>query len=262
MRVVIEIEDGEQTTVTTSPSGVTVARSPDSDPDDGSDATASSPSPDAVDQSAGTAPTADITPDQPETSSDPAAHMVDDVEAMDAGAAPAADSAPDEPEVFDPTTEDAVDEAAIDPDSDSAIDAGTAPDSHDAFDPESGPESDVDFPGDGAAVDAGSAPGDEADPSDAEDTGIGDLEGVPATDAGAAPADLVSEVVSTTVEEPDDLTAISGLGPSSEAALIAAGITTYAALAARSDEELRQIMSDAGLAVSVESWATQAESLG
>lgn len=227
MRIVIEIEDGVQARATTVPTDVTIRLSPDSALHDSRSVMEADSSPDDEAHSAGSAPTADAAPDEPEAFSDTAVDAVDEVEALETIVG-------------------------------SALDAGAAP----GADVAHGDASDVEIPEDSGALDAGSAPDSvEDEGSVTEASGIGDLDGVPATDAGAAPADLVDETAPATIEEADDLTAISGLGPRSEAALMAAGITTYAALAARGDEELRQILSDAGLAVSVESWAAQAQAL-
>lgn len=61
--------------------------------------------------------------------------------------------------------------------------------------------------------------------------------------------------------EPDDLTVIEGIGPKMSAALQAAGITTYAQLAASSEDTLRAAVEAAGmrLAPSISTWAEQAE---
>ncbi len=60
--------------------------------------------------------------------------------------------------------------------------------------------------------------------------------------------------------EPDDLTKISGIGPKASEVLVAAGIVSYADLAAKSEPQLRQVFSDAHTAVprSVSTWAMQA----
>ena len=59
---------------------------------------------------------------------------------------------------------------------------------------------------------------------------------------------------------PDDLTKIEGIGPKMNAALNAAGITTFARLAQASEEELRAAIEAAGMrfAPSVSTWAEQA----
>lgn len=58
----------------------------------------------------------------------------------------------------------------------------------------------------------------------------------------------------------DDLTVVEGIGPKMSAALIAAGIDTYAKLAEATEDELRAAVEDAGmrLAPSLETWAEQA----
>jgi len=59
----------------------------------------------------------------------------------------------------------------------------------------------------------------------------------------------------------DDLTKIEGVGPKMSAALIAAGLTTFAKVAAASEDELRTAIEAAGmsLAPSISTWAEQAE---
>lgn len=60
--------------------------------------------------------------------------------------------------------------------------------------------------------------------------------------------------------KPDDLTRIEGIGPKMSGALIAAGIDTFAKLAAASEDALRKAIQDAGmnLAPSLATWAEQA----
>ncbi|PJF23429.1 MAG: hypothetical protein CUN56_01035 [Phototrophicales bacterium] len=62
------------------------------------------------------------------------------------------------------------------------------------------------------------------------------------------------------VSEPDDLTKIEGVGPKYRDALVAAGITTFAALAAASLEDIQAAAAAAGMrnAASMETWAEQA----
>ncbi len=61
--------------------------------------------------------------------------------------------------------------------------------------------------------------------------------------------------------EPDDLKRIEGIGPKMEQVLHAAGITTFAELAARTPEELQAILDAAGVRriTSPETWAEQAK---
>ena len=63
----------------------------------------------------------------------------------------------------------------------------------------------------------------------------------------------------TAVATPDDLTKIEGIGPKMSAALIAAGIDTYAKLADSTEDALNQAIQDAGmrLAPSLGTWAEQ-----
>jgi predicted flap endonuclease-1-like 5' DNA nuclease len=72
----------------------------------------------------------------------------------------------------------------------------------------------------------------------------------------AAPPAPVEEVVQT----PDDLRRIEGIGPKLSGVLQAAGITTFAALATRSPDELRAILDDAGISAISDptSWPEQA----
>lgn len=60
--------------------------------------------------------------------------------------------------------------------------------------------------------------------------------------------------------EPDDLTKVEGIGPKMDAALKAAGITTFARLAQTSEDDLRAAIEAAGMrfAPSVTTWAEQA----
>jgi len=57
---------------------------------------------------------------------------------------------------------------------------------------------------------------------------------------------------------PQDLTKIEGVGPKIAETLKAAGITTYAQLAATSPEDLRKILADAGISADPETWPEQA----
>jgi predicted flap endonuclease-1-like 5' DNA nuclease len=63
---------------------------------------------------------------------------------------------------------------------------------------------------------------------------------------------------------PDDLTGIGGVGPKVADVLVSAGITTYAQLAATSEEQLREILAAAGpryRAMDPASWPEQARRL-
>lgn len=63
---------------------------------------------------------------------------------------------------------------------------------------------------------------------------------------------------------PDDLTGIGGVGPKVADVLVSAGITTYAQLAATSEEQLREILTAAGpryRAMDPASWPEQARRL-
>lgn len=60
--------------------------------------------------------------------------------------------------------------------------------------------------------------------------------------------------------QPDDLTKVEGIGPKMDAALKAAGITTFARLAQTSEDDLRAAVAAAGMhfAPSIPTWAEQA----
>lgn len=57
----------------------------------------------------------------------------------------------------------------------------------------------------------------------------------------------------------DDLTRIEGIGPKTAEALRAAGITTFAQLATTPEEQLRQILHDAGIGGDPGTWPRQAQ---
>lgn len=87
----------------------------------------------------------------------------------------------------------------------------------------------------------------------------------PETPAPAAAAPDVPEVpevpaASVAPAAPDDLARLNGIGPKSAAALAAAGIATYAALAASSDDALRAALSAGSVRLvgDVDTWAQQA----
>lgn len=76
-----------------------------------------------------------------------------------------------------------------------------------------------------------------------------------------APDAAVAPIVEAEAAAPvDDLTNISGLGPKSAAVLAAAGIDSYARLAATSEPELRRILTEAHATVprNVNTWSMQA----
>jgi len=63
-------------------------------------------------------------------------------------------------------------------------------------------------------------------------------------------------------QEPDDLTQISGIGPKISAILQDAGITNYVQLADADEDEIKKILSEAGLRLGdPESWIQQAQAL-
>ncbi len=86
-----------------------------------------------------------------------------------------------------------------------------------------------------------------------------DVEPTKVVDVEAAEPEPEPEAVAETTE-PDDLTAIDGIGPKMSAALIEYGITTYERLAGMSQDEIRAAIKAAGMrfAPSVPSWAQQA----
>jgi predicted flap endonuclease-1-like 5' DNA nuclease len=78
----------------------------------------------------------------------------------------------------------------------------------------------------------------------------------PKAAAEAVPAKSATKAAA----KPDDLTVIEGIGPKMSAALVAAGIDTYARLAQTSEEALHAAVEAAGmrLAPSIPTWAQQA----
>jgi predicted flap endonuclease-1-like 5' DNA nuclease len=79
-------------------------------------------------------------------------------------------------------------------------------------------------------------------------------------DAGPA-AVMVEEGaggVSAAETAPDDLTAIDGIGPKISGILGEDGITTFEQLAACDVDYLQQLLADAGVAASAETWPEQA----
>jgi len=76
--------------------------------------------------------------------------------------------------------------------------------------------------------------------------------------AAAAPAAPVAEAPA--VAEPDELTKLEGIGPKISEALIAAGLDTFAKVAAASQEDFQAALEASGMsfAPSAESWAEQA----
>jgi len=82
-------------------------------------------------------------------------------------------------------------------------------------------------------------------------------------DAEQAKAEKKARVAASKPEvkvEADDLVKIEGIGPKVAKALIAAGITTYAALAESKVEDIQKIVTDSGLRMmSPEGWIDQAK---
>jgi predicted flap endonuclease-1-like 5' DNA nuclease/uncharacterized membrane protein len=81
----------------------------------------------------------------------------------------------------------------------------------------------------------------------------------PATEAPVAVA--AAAAAATAPAEADDLTQLAGIGPKASAALNAAGITTYAALAQCNEPQIRHALYEGGMLPpgSVSSWPMQAE---
>jgi predicted flap endonuclease-1-like 5' DNA nuclease len=99
------------------------------------------------------------------------------------------------------------------------------------------------------------------DKVDAEAKAKADAEAKAKADAEAtAKADAEANATQSD-DEPDDLTRVEGIGPKYSDALIAAGVTTFAQIASKSEEELTQIVRDAGMRrpASIVSWAEQAK---
>ena len=84
-----------------------------------------------------------------------------------------------------------------------------------------------------------------------------------ATDADSASSTETSEAPAKTTasSEPDDLTKIEGVGPKLQEILYAAGVTTYASLAASSAETLTEKIKSGGFKApfKADSWAEQAK---
>jgi DNA-directed RNA polymerase subunit beta' len=84
----------------------------------------------------------------------------------------------------------------------------------------------------------------------------------PAVQPTPPPVGRVAAVAAVAEAKPapavDDLTRIEGIGPKTATALRAAGITTFAQLAATSEEELSRILRDAGISADPGTWPEQA----
>ncbi|MAU10544.1 MAG: hypothetical protein CL607_12025 [Anaerolineaceae bacterium] len=98
-------------------------------------------------------------------------------------------------------------------------------------------------------------PVEEAPVPDVEAEVVPEPEPEPAPTPAPAPAPAVAS------DEPDDLTKVEGIGPKYNDTLIAAGVSTFAAIAELSEEQLVKIIRDAGMRKppSVGSWAQQAK---
>ncbi len=161
----------------------------------------------------------------------------------------------------------------------------TASLSRDAIEESAAPASDVDMAAD-APIEAGGPPADALAPEASAPDKTADLTETPIEEqlvksAMEAPPEArppkppdednivpqpISEAIvqqaqdEVTPRAKDDLTIIEGIGPKMSAALIAAGINSFAALAESSEENIRTAISAAGMrfAPSVPTWAEQA----
>ncbi|MBO9309574.1 MAG: hypothetical protein J7551_07310 [Chloroflexi bacterium] len=104
----------------------------------------------------------------------------------------------------------------------------------------------------GAAEGSGSAAGASIAPAAAAASA--------ATEAVAAAPEALAEQAKAQPAPPDDLTIIEGIGPKISGALIAAGVDTFAKLAALQPEEIERIVRGAGVRMvgRAETWAKQA----
>ena len=91
---------------------------------------------------------------------------------------------------------------------------------------------------------------------------LGSTTAVDTVPAGSV-ADAVPVQRSAETTAPDDLTRIEGIGPKMAGALVAAGITTYAQLAATDEAGLRAAIAAAGMrfSPSLVTWPQQAKLL-
>ena len=82
----------------------------------------------------------------------------------------------------------------------------------------------------------------------------------PEAEAPAAPVAAVAAVAAKPAAKPDDLTQLAGVGPKASAALVKAGITTYAALADANEPEVRHALHEAEMTppANVGTWPMQA----
>lgn len=81
--------------------------------------------------------------------------------------------------------------------------------------------------------------------------------------AGSTPAPVPEPPAAVRADARDDLTRLEGVGPKIAAALAASGISTFAALAEASEDELRDALRSAALrsAASLPTWSRQARLL-
>jgi predicted flap endonuclease-1-like 5' DNA nuclease len=107
----------------------------------------------------------------------------------------------------------------------------------------------------------------KAEPLDPEKQSVSELTAAPPppeeqhlSEPAAVESVMKAEASSS---EPDDLTKVYGIGPKMASVLQAAGIDTYAKLAATSNERIQEIINEAGmrLARSLETWNDQAKLL-
>lgn len=80
----------------------------------------------------------------------------------------------------------------------------------------------------------------------------------PGTFAVVPPLVPAVPAVSAAPVEPDDLTRVEGIGPKVAGALRAAGVATFARLAATGEDRLREILREAGIGANPGTWPEQA----
>ena len=81
----------------------------------------------------------------------------------------------------------------------------------------------------------------------------------PAAAATAATAAVIAETPAAPTPRKDDLTRIEGIGPAIANALRAAGVTSYAQLAAMTPDQIRVVLSKAGISGDPKTWPKQAQ---
>ena len=111
---------------------------------------------------------------------------------------------------------------------------------------------------------AGDAPTSET-PATGDDTAASGSDDTAASGAGSADPEATTDAApaAAAADGSDKLTAISGIGPKYSGILTDAGVTTYAALAGMSVEDIQKAIADAGstTAGNEETWPEQARML-